>query len=102
MPGPYGIHAELVLDGKRAGFRATLCRCGASKNKPYCDKSHQHIGFEATGEPPSKDTPKLEVRNGALAIDPELDGPLVIAGNLPAPLQGNEEVPYRASILWGL
>ncbi len=80
--GPYGIHAELVLDGKRAGFRATLCRCGASKNKPYCDKSHQHIGFEATGEPPSKDTPKLEVRNGALAIDPELDGPLVIAGNL--------------------
>ena len=38
--------------GRRlAGTRATLCRCGASKNKPYCDGSHVAAAFAATGEP---------------------------------------------------
>ncbi len=27
--------------------RLTLCRCGASRNKPYCDSTHEEIGFVA-------------------------------------------------------
>ncbi len=27
--------------------RVALCRCGASKNKPYCDNSHLEIKFNA-------------------------------------------------------
>jgi CDGSH-type Zn-finger protein len=27
--------------------RVTLCRCGASKNKPFCDATHVEIGFSA-------------------------------------------------------
>ncbi|MEL6584589.1 MAG: CDGSH iron-sulfur domain-containing protein [Pseudomonadota bacterium] len=35
-----GVHGEID-----AGERAVLCRCGASKDKPFCDGSHKKAGF---------------------------------------------------------
>lgn len=31
--------------------RATLCRCGSSEHKPFCDNHHLAIGFRAPGAP---------------------------------------------------
>jgi CDGSH-type Zn-finger protein len=80
--GPYALRGDLRLDGVNIGYRATLCRCGASKNKPFCDSSHHEIGFSASGEPASGQTDMLPVRDGVLSVDPQPDGPLQIRGNL--------------------
>ncbi|MFT3768571.1 MAG: ferritin-like domain-containing protein [Minicystis sp.] len=80
--GPYAVRGDIRLDGRSINYRATLCRCGASKNKPYCDGSHNTVGFTASGEPESGKTDMLEVRDGPLAVDPQLDGPLQVRGNL--------------------
>jgi CDGSH-type Zn-finger protein/uncharacterized Fe-S cluster protein YjdI len=80
--GPYAFRGELTIAGKSGAFRATLCRCGASKNKPYCDGSHHAVNFTASGEPPTSSADMLEVRNGPLSVEPETDGPLQVRGNL--------------------
>jgi CDGSH-type Zn-finger protein/uncharacterized Fe-S cluster protein YjdI len=80
--GPLAVHAEVQLEGQPPAYRATLCRCGASKNKPYCDGSHTAAGFSATGEPPAKEADALAVRNGPLAITPRPNGPLLLEGNV--------------------
>jgi CDGSH-type Zn-finger protein/uncharacterized Fe-S cluster protein YjdI len=80
--GPYAFRGDLRIDDASIGFRATLCRCGASKNKPFCDGSHRDAGFAASGEPVTKQADILASRNGPLAIDPQVDGPLLVRGNL--------------------
>jgi CDGSH-type Zn-finger protein/uncharacterized Fe-S cluster protein YjdI len=80
--GPYAFRGQLQLNGAPAGCRATLCRCGASKNKPYCDSSHHGAEFTATGEPPSGKTDMLPLRDGVLDIVPLPNGPLQVKGNM--------------------
>jgi len=80
--GPYAVRADIRLEGQSSAFRLTLCRCGASKNKPLCDGSHHDVAFAATGEPPTGKADMLEVRDGPLSIEPEMDGPLQVRGNV--------------------
>jgi CDGSH-type Zn-finger protein/uncharacterized Fe-S cluster protein YjdI len=81
--GPYAVRADIQLDGApAASYRYTLCRCGASKNKPFCDGSHHEVNFIASGEPPTTKADMLPVRDGPLAIDPLPDGPLQVRGNV--------------------
>jgi CDGSH-type Zn-finger protein/uncharacterized Fe-S cluster protein YjdI len=80
--GPLAINAPLTIDGVDQGLRATLCRCGQSKRKPFCDSSHTAAGFVASGEPANQESQALELRNGPVSITPKLNGPFLVSGNL--------------------
>lgn len=48
--GPFVVTGDIELLGQTMGDQVskehyTLCRCGASKNKPFCDGTHWSIGF---------------------------------------------------------
>jgi len=60
--GPLRLEGEIELvdaDGQRFGLGGrsviSLCRCGHSANKPFCDGSHGKHGFESVC--PARDLP---------------------------------------------
>ena len=80
--GPYAVQAALQIDGQAKQYRTTLCRCGQSKNKPFCDNTHRESDFRASGEPASRPSEPLPERGGALQLTPVRDGPLSLRGPL--------------------
>ncbi len=50
--GPLLLRGDLEISDAEGGVlahgtRFTLCRCGESANKPFCDNTHRVIGFRA-------------------------------------------------------
>lgn len=87
MPdGPNFVRGDLTLHMGEATLQDTriaLCRCGHSRNKPYCDNSHRQAGFADEGllhaEKPSPPGTDL---SAPLAIRPIPNGPVHCAGPL--------------------
>lgn len=84
--GPYFIRGELDIEDRPdemsgVAFRAALCRCGHSKNKPFCDNSHETEGFKDYGAVGDKGK-TLTSRGGKLTIKSLENGPLLLSGNL--------------------
>ncbi len=66
--GPYRVEGDenevVLIDWNGQQYRIekrpfALCRCGASMTKPFCDRTHSKIGFEAAeaAVPGSEDRP---------------------------------------------
>lgn len=52
--GPLSVEGDFTIvdaSGKAFGLAGrtaiSLCRCGHSENKPFCDGSHKKVGFQS-------------------------------------------------------
>ncbi len=83
--GPLFVSGDLDIEGAPndmpgVRYRAALCRCGNSKNKPFCDNSHEQAAFRdagSVGERGAESGPT----GGKLAIKPLKNGPLLLSGH---------------------
>ncbi|GAB4442292.1 MAG: CDGSH iron-sulfur domain-containing protein [Anaerolineae bacterium] len=82
--GPLQLLGNLSIQGETVAIeqetRATLCRCGASQNKPFCDNSHRQVGFQARGGVEQPQQLQAVATDGQLKITPLANGPLLLEG----------------------
>jgi CDGSH-type Zn-finger protein len=85
--GPYRVEGGVPLQGPEGKVYElkpaySLCRCGQSKNKPYCDASHKECGFVGTevADSESSGEPAVTGDVGASVIRIVRDGPYEVLG----------------------
>ena len=87
VDGPTYLRGDLALidaDGNVAlrDTRMALCRCGASQNKPFCDRSHEKTGFKDGAALRAAESPPGTAGGGPLTIRARPNGPLMLTGPL--------------------
>lgn len=80
--GPYRVEGDVSIggtDGKelRTGGIWHLCRCGGSRNKPFCDSTH---GLKGWSGPETADRGSDLPADGAPSITATTDGPYEVCG----------------------
>jgi len=83
--GPLYAEGDLKIAGAADDmpglrYRAALCRCGDSANKPFCDNTHEKNAFRDRGALGTTGDSE-ETTGGPLEIKSAPNGPLIVTGN---------------------
>ena len=83
--GPLYVRGELKVISPQGELlhqdtRISLCRCGNSNNKPFCDNSHIASGFKSGRSKVGSRSPSGE--GDSLQITPTVNGPYQLLGNV--------------------
>ncbi len=84
--GPLYLHGDFTIVNGAGELvvhdtRASLCRCGASSNKPFCDNSHRKIGFTAPSTIAEPQANFEASDGGELYVETTTNGPLHVTGS---------------------
>ncbi|MCS6944582.1 MAG: CDGSH iron-sulfur domain-containing protein [Sutterellaceae bacterium] len=82
--GPYVCTGRIIVCNDagsvlRAGAQVAWCRCGASNDKPFCDGSHNRVGFTDAGGCAKPEAGAVS-GDGPLRVTVKKDGPLFLEG----------------------
>ena len=82
--GPVHLRGTIRLEDAEGNViaedtRVALCRCGASKNKPFCDNSHVDAGFTDTGAV-GRELEGVDVDPGPITVRLVANGPALVDG----------------------
>jgi len=81
--GPIEVRGDLRIatpQGELVESRASLCRCGRTRNAPFCDGSHHVAGFRDPGDVFEGKMGGAEGVTGPLRIAARENGPLLLLG----------------------
>jgi CDGSH-type Zn-finger protein len=102
VDGPLYVRGDIQIKGPLGetffeGTRVALCRCGESRNKPFCDNSHKQAGFRDEGTLGGYGLPNdLTGDERRLSITSTVNGPLLLRGVVEIRSADGEAV-YRGS-----
>lgn len=96
-----GSDTQVIVENAEGQVLATgpelaLCRCGQSANKPFCDGSHKHTGFQAGQEFSDARQEDITGMQGGVLITVKQNAMLSIKGPVTLFSRSGQSVTHRS------